>query len=887
MMVGDYKREAREAGAETDKLGEKVKKTGLKGKASLDELAHAAGLTGAALLAASTVAIVATAKFDKQMSEVAAVAGATSEEMTRLRDAAIEAGQATVFSAGQAAQAEAELAKAGISTADILSGALAGSLDLASAGSLDLATSAEIAANAMNTFGLQGSDVSHIADVLASAANKSAAGVEDLGQGLQQVGLVANQVGLSLEETVGLLAAFADRGLKGSDGATSLKTALARLAAPTDKAATTMKALGLSMYDASGNMVGAVEIAGQLQGALADLAPEQRNAALQTIFGSDAIRAANILYAEGAEGIQEYIDAVNDQGAAARMAGTKLDNLAGDVEQLTGSLETLFIKSGEGASGGLRTLTQAATGMVNAFSALPGPVQTTAVVVAGVGGAMLLAAAAGLKFRKNMGEALDELRKTGPVGTRAARGLELTTKWGLRAAAAFAAMQIASSALDAALNREADIDGLSDSLRHLGDSGEKTGELTRLFGKDLEGFAEDAELAGGGVNGIARAVEGAIPGLRQLNDALPGRSFGDAQERIQSVDDQLASMVRGGNIEQARGAFQRLLQASKLSLDELQALMPKYTNAMAEADKGASAQAAAAQRAKDANIALAGAFGEAASEADGLITAFDELNGRTLGWRESERKAEAAVDDLTDALKASGGSLDVHNEKGRAAAAAVDELAQAAVAAAQKKYDETGSVTEANKVYQEYVGQLRSVLSQSKLSKTEVDNLIAAIASMPTNKTVTINVRTVESETHSETARLYRRWGGITEHAQTGLLRDAAVYAATAPARYAFAEPATGGEAFVPRRGSYGRSMTILSAAAGWYGADVVPRGGGWYGSGAPAASGPGQLEVVVTPAAGSDSRVMAAIVQGLRFDVRTKTRDGQVGTYVNSKRGR
>ena len=237
LLVGDYKRDADEAGAATDKLGDKIAKTGAKSKVDLDKVAMGAGIAGAALLGLAGAAVYAASAFDKQMSEVGAVSAATADQMNELRQAAIDAGAATVFSAKDAAQAEAELAKAGISTADILGGALNGSLALASAGSLDLATSAEIAAAAMNTFGLKGSDVGHVADVLAAAANKSSAGVDDLGQGLQQVGLVAAQVGMSFEETVAVLAAFADRGLKGSDGATSLKTALQRLASAGAKTA--------------------------------------------------------------------------------------------------------------------------------------------------------------------------------------------------------------------------------------------------------------------------------------------------------------------------------------------------------------------------------------------------------------------------------------------------------------------------------------------------------------------------------------------------------------------------------------------------------------------------------------------------------------------------
>ncbi len=308
-----------------------------------DKVADAMLVIGGGLTAAMIGVVSAAAKFDKAMSEVGAVADANAGQMDALRKAALDAGAATVYSASEAAQAEAELAKAGVKTSDILGGALTGSLSLAAAGTVELATAAEIAASAMNTFNLKGSDVGHIADVLAAGANKSAAGVEDLGQGLQQVGLVAAQADFSLEETVGLLAAFADRGLKGSDGATSLKTAIQRLVAPVGEAQTLMGELGISVYDANGKVRGAAELAGQLQAALGKLSDEQRNVAMTTIFGSDAIRAANVLYGLGEKGVQEYVDAVNDQGAASDVANKKLDNLAGTLENLKGSLEVLHI----------------------------------------------------------------------------------------------------------------------------------------------------------------------------------------------------------------------------------------------------------------------------------------------------------------------------------------------------------------------------------------------------------------------------------------------------------------------------------------------------------------------------------------------------------------
>jgi hypothetical protein len=92
-----------------------------------------------------------------------------------------------------------------------------------------------------------------------------------------------------------------------------------------------------------------------------------------------------------------------------------------------------------------------------------------------------------------------------------------------------------------------------------------------------------------------------------------------------------------------------------------------------------------------------------------------------------------------------------------------------------------------------------------------------------------VNVTVKSNTLHGSTASA-QRWGGLYQHADVGVLREAGTYpAVTRGARYAFAEPATRGEAFIPKSGNYGRSMAILSAAAGWYGASVVParRGGG------------------------------------------------------------
>jgi TP901 family phage tail tape measure protein len=183
-----------------------------------------------------------------------------------------------------------------------MGGALPGALALAAAGQMDVADATSIAVTAMTQFQLKGSDIPHVADLLAAGADKALGSVGDLGMALKQGGLVAAQFGLSVDDTVGTLSAFANAGLIGSDAGTSFKTMLTQLAAPSTKAQALLDKYNITLNDSKGNFIGITGLAGQLQTKLGGLTQAQRNAALATIFGTDAVRAANVLYKEGASG---------------------------------------------------------------------------------------------------------------------------------------------------------------------------------------------------------------------------------------------------------------------------------------------------------------------------------------------------------------------------------------------------------------------------------------------------------------------------------------------------------------------------------------------------------------------------------------------------------
>lgn len=856
MKVADYVSKAQVAKKSTSELFQSIDKLGKDSPEKFNTLAAGAAGFGTALLALPAIAVKLSSEFEKAMSAVSAATHASAQDLGRLRDAAMKAGADTQFSATEAAQGITELSKAGVSTQAVLAGGLKGALDLAAAGQLDVAEAAETAASAMTQFQLDGSQIPHLADLLAAGAGKAQGSVHDLGMALNMSGLVASQFGLSVEDTIGGLAAFASAGLTGSDAGTSFKQMLLMLAAPSGVTASLMEELGIAAYDAGGNFIGLTNLAQMLQDKLGGLTQEARQNALAQIFGSDAIRGASILYQQGAAGIQDWIDKTNDAGYAADTAARLTDNLSGDVERLTGSLETLAIGAGSGSNSALRTLTKSAGALVDQVSLLPAGFQSTVVLMAGLGGAALLGVAGFAKMRQKSAELTQTLADMGPAGAKAGRGLESVTKWGGRAAAVFATLEIASavtSSFTHDLNPQ--VGALSKGLAEFAKNGKTAGEAARILGEDGKNLDDIFQTIDSGFwtdlgNGIAGFVEGIVPGASSADSSLT-----KIKERISAIDAGLTQLVSSGRADDAAAAFQKLADEGAkhgISVQELKNALPQYAATLDKTTDKLDLNTIATQQAATKGKALAQSWEDQITAGNKLSDLFDTLNGGALDLAAAEDSLYAAIDDASAAYEENGKTFDVHTEKGRANRKALEDLAKQTRDVIQAMQDSGAPLTVMNAKYKEareaFIGLAFSMTGSAAKAKALADAWLAMPADVNTvvqtpglttaqarlkkvedtlaridGSRATAQVTLLIQELHREEARQYRRWGGVTEHAAEGTLRDAAVYSPQAPARYAFAEPATGGEAFVPKHGPYGRAMSILSTAASWYGAAVMP----------------------------------------------------------------
>lgn len=313
--------------------------------------------------------------FDAQLSAIKSLTpkegldGMSRDDvMAQVRARAKELGQATAFGNKEVAQGMTELIKAGISLKDVLGDASEAALNLATAGDLALPEAAEIMSTAMNTFGVK--DATHAANILAGAANASATSVHEMKYSLSAVGIVAKKAGMDFDEVNTALALMASRGLKGSDAGTSLKSMLQQIEPATKPAVAAFEKLGLlkdgknQFYNEKGQLRSLGEIADILHESTQGLTEQELNSLYKDAFGSDGIRAAQVLGEFTSQSVKDMYDEMT-KVTVQEQAETMLDNLKGDIEQLGGAWENFQDTLMEGsATGGLRSLVKEITELV-------------------------------------------------------------------------------------------------------------------------------------------------------------------------------------------------------------------------------------------------------------------------------------------------------------------------------------------------------------------------------------------------------------------------------------------------------------------------------------------------------------------------------------------
>ena len=348
-----------------------------KGLGTITKTVASATAAAAAAVGAMGIAAINTGReFEGAMSQVAAtmlIDKTTAEgqkAFETLENAARECGASTAFSATEAAEALNYLALAGYD-ADKAATALPTVLKLAGAGAMDLAAASDMVTDSMSALGIEATEanLTQFSDQLAQTASKANTSVAQLGEAILTVGGTAKGLAGGTTELNTALGILADNGLKGAEGGTHLRNIILSLQNPTDKAAASLKSLGVDVYDAQGNMRGLNDVFKDLQGAMAGMDNASKDSILSTLFNKTDLTAANAMLSNCTDRFDELSAAVeNSAGACENMYAIQLDNLNGDIDILKSGLSDLGISIYQDLNGPLREMTQLATSMVGELS---------------------------------------------------------------------------------------------------------------------------------------------------------------------------------------------------------------------------------------------------------------------------------------------------------------------------------------------------------------------------------------------------------------------------------------------------------------------------------------------------------------------------------------
>ena len=343
-------RRLQEQAATTNAALEKIDAVGAKMESVGDSIAGA----GKKMMPLTTVigglgvaAVKTAADFDSSMSQVAAISGATGDDLQALRDKAREMGEKTKFSASEAADAMTYMAMAGWKSKDMISG-IDGIMNLAAASGEDLATTSDIVTDALTAFGLSAKDSGHFADILAAASSNANTNVSMMGETFKYCAPIAGALGFSAEDTAEAIGLMANAGIKSSQAGTALRTIMNNLAGDVKISGRAIGEVTIATTNADGSMRDLSDILADCRVAFGNLTESEKANAAESLVGKNAMSGFLALMNAAPEDIAKLSGALdNCDGSAEKMAATMQDNLAGQLTILKSQLQELAISFGE------------------------------------------------------------------------------------------------------------------------------------------------------------------------------------------------------------------------------------------------------------------------------------------------------------------------------------------------------------------------------------------------------------------------------------------------------------------------------------------------------------------------------------------------------------
>ena len=366
-----YSRQAQRVSKDLNKIGNSI--TNLGKSLTLGVTVPIVGI--------GTASLKATMDFDKSMSKVQALSGATGEQLVLLKEKATELGATTAFSASQVSEAMQYMALAGWKTNDILEGT-AGILAAASASGEELAKVSDIITDGLSAFGLEASKANHFADVLSTTATNANTTIGMMGEAFTYAGSVAGALGYSVEDTALAIGIMANSGIKASQAGTALRTMLTELSGTLEITGKNLGTYVIQTSNADGTMQPFRETLNSLRTAFKGLTEAERSAMAESLVGKNAMAGLLAIMNTSDEAFNNLATAIdNSTGSAERMSDVMLDNLAGQITIIMSGVESLALAIGERLTPYARKLADSIQNVVTTFNNMSDEQKDTALKI--------------------------------------------------------------------------------------------------------------------------------------------------------------------------------------------------------------------------------------------------------------------------------------------------------------------------------------------------------------------------------------------------------------------------------------------------------------------------------------------------------------------------
>lgn len=550
-------------------------------KANAKDLIKAFAAVTAAVIAAGKSAVDAGMDFESSMANVAATMGFSTEELKdsgseaaqtykMLSEFAQELGKSTAYSATEASDALNYMALAGFDAETSIS-MLPKVLNLAAAGEIELAEASDMVTDTQSALGLSVEDTAKLVDKMAKTASKTNTSVGQLGQAMLKIGGTAKSLKGGTTELSAALGVLADNGIKGAEGGTKLRNTILSLQKAAEDGKVAIGDMSVAIYDAmTGEMRALPDIYTDIASAMNNMSEAEADTLTAGLFNKQDLAAVNALLSTTVDRWNELTAEIEDaDGAAQKMADTKLDNLAGDITLFKSAVEGAKISISNDLTPSLRRATQVGTKAVSALAngfgkgGLQGAVEqvhkvldkelgASAKTIYGLETATKAAAAAWVTYKavailENTINALRAVNKAlieGKTLTEALNSAMLKNPYALIAAAAAAAVVAIKKVVDIQTDlideTNEEYNMLTDEQKALLDANE---QLAKQMRDSKSQFEENTKAAEDEADTMQRLIER----LFELDDAETLTAEQKAEMKV--ITDQLNESVEGLNIQ--------------------------------------------------------------------------------------------------------------------------------------------------------------------------------------------------------------------------------------------------------------------------------------------------------------------------------------------------